>query len=194
MSTSPSLVLLQRGVCYDQCHSKTVSLWPASFFTTRPNLTVTPGISWLSTFAFQSAIMVEKEMATHSSILIWKIPWMEEPGRLSSMGSQRVGYDWATSLSLFTLMHWRRKWQCTPVFLPSESQGRRAWCAAVYGVAQSRTRLKRLSSSSSKYSWGRSSFYSPVTKTKLQVLGSTPALGTKFHSRFVLLHTAYQNI
>ena len=54
-----------------------------------------------------------------------------------------------TSLSLFTFMHWRRKWQPTPVFLPGESQGWRAWWAAVYGVAQSRTRLKRLSSSSS---------------------------------------------
>ena len=46
-------------------------------------------------------------------------------------------------------MHWRRKWQPTPVFLPGESQGRGAWLAAIYGVAQSRTRLKRLSSSSS---------------------------------------------
>ena len=36
---------------------------------------------------------LEKEMATHSSILAWKIPWMEEPGRLQSMGSQRVGHD-----------------------------------------------------------------------------------------------------
>src|SRR5574341_665353 len=49
---------------------------------------------------------------------------MEEPGRLLSMGSLRVEHDWATSLSLFTLMHWRRKWQPTPVFLPGESQGR----------------------------------------------------------------------
>ena len=39
-------------------------------------------------------------MATHSSILAWKVPWMEEPGKLQSMGSQRVGHDWATSLSL----------------------------------------------------------------------------------------------
>ena len=44
--------------------------------------------------------LVEKEMATHSSVLAWKIPWMEEPGRLQSMGSWRVGHDWATSLSL----------------------------------------------------------------------------------------------
>ena len=37
--------------------------------------------------------LLEKEMAPHSSILAWKIPWMEEPGRLQSMGSQRVGHD-----------------------------------------------------------------------------------------------------
>ena len=42
--------------------------------------------------------LLEKEMATHSSILAWKIPWMEEPDRLQSMGSQRVGHDWAISL------------------------------------------------------------------------------------------------
>ena len=45
-------------------------------------------------------------------------------GRLQSMGSLRVRHDWATSLSLFTFMHWRRKWQPTPGFLPGESQGR----------------------------------------------------------------------
>ena len=65
-------------------------------------------------------------MATHSSTLAWKIPWMEEPGRLQFMGLRRVGYDWASSLSLFTFMHWRRKWQPTPVFLPGESQGQRS--------------------------------------------------------------------
>jgi len=68
----------------------------------------------------------EKTMAPHSSTLAWKIPWMKEPGALQSMGSLRVRHDWATSLSLFTLMHWRRKWQPTPVFLPGESQGRRS--------------------------------------------------------------------
>ena len=60
----------------------------------------------------------------NSSSLAWKIPWTEEPGRLQSKGSLRVGHDRATSLSLFTFMHWRRKWQPTPVFLPGESQGR----------------------------------------------------------------------
>ena len=67
--------------------------------------------------------LAEKVMAPQSSTLAWKIPWTEEPGRLQSMGSLRVRHDWETSLSLFTFMHWRRKWQPTPVFLPGESQG-----------------------------------------------------------------------
>ena len=75
------------------------------------------------TFATEWAIAPEKAMAPHSSTLAWKIPWMEEPGRLQSMGSLRVRHNWATSLSLFTFMHWRRKWQPTPMFLPWESQG-----------------------------------------------------------------------
>ena len=87
----------------------------------------------------------EKAMAPHSSTLAWRIPWMEEPGRLQPVGSLRVGHDWATSLSLFTFMHWRRKWQPTPVFLPGESQGRGSLVAAIYGVTQSQTRLKWLS-------------------------------------------------
>ena len=57
-------------------------------------------------------------------LLLQALLWTEEPGRLQSMGSLRVGHDWATSLTFFTLMHWRRKWQPTPVFLPGESQGR----------------------------------------------------------------------
>ena len=59
-------------------------------------------------------------------VLAWRIPWTEEPGGLQSMGSLRVGHDWATSLWLFTFMHGRRKWQPTPVFLPGESQGQRS--------------------------------------------------------------------
>ena len=65
---------------------------------------------------------VEKAMAPHSGALAWKIPWTEETGGLQSMGLGRVGHDWVTSLSLFTFMHWRRKWQPTPEFLPGESQ------------------------------------------------------------------------
>ena len=112
----------------------------------------------------------DKAMAPHSSTLAWRVPWMEEPGGLQSMGSLRVRHDWVTSLSLFTFMHWRRKWQPTPVFLPGESQGRGAWWAAVYGVTQSQTWLKRLSSSSSSnvfvhfpcssfHTWPFSSFF-----------------------------------
>ena len=89
-------------------------------------------------------------MAPHSSTLAWKIPWMEEPGRLQSMRSLVVGRYWATSLSLFTLLHWRRKWQPTPGFLPGESQG---WGSLVgcrlWGCRESR--LKWRSSSSMDY-------------------------------------------
>ena len=93
----------------------------------------------------------EKAMATHCSTLTWKIPWMEEPGRLQSIGLHRVGCDWVTSLSLFIFMHWRRKWQakntrqCSCLENPRDGG---AWWAAIYGIAQSRTRLKRLGSSS----------------------------------------------
>ena len=72
------------------------------------------------------ASKTEKAKALHSSTLAWKIPWTEEPGRVQSMGLRRVGLDWANSLSLFTFVHWRRKWKPTPVFLPGESQGRQS--------------------------------------------------------------------
>ena len=79
-------------------------------------------------------------MAPHSSTLAWKIPWTEEPGRLQSMGSPRVGHNWAISLSLFTFMRWRRKWQPTPVFLPGESQGRGSLVGCrLWGLTESDT-------------------------------------------------------
>ena len=123
-------------------------------------LTKPPRISHLSRsndswFIVSSSFFLEKAMAPHSSTLAWKIPWTEEPGGLQSMGSLRVWRDWGTSLSLFTVTHWRRKWQPTPVFLPGESQG----LGSLMGVAQSRTRLKRLSSSSSFFPLG---FYSSL--------------------------------
>ena len=89
----------------------------------------------------------EEEMATHSSILSWRIPWTKEPGGLQSMGSLGVGHDWTTSLSLFTFMHWKgngNPLQCSCLENPRD---RGAWWAAVYGVTHSRTRLKWLSSS-----------------------------------------------
>ena len=67
--------------------------------------------------------LLEMAMVIHSSTLAWEIPWTEEPGRLQSMGSRRVGHVWETSLSLFIFTHWRRKWKPTPLFLPGESQG-----------------------------------------------------------------------
>ena len=95
-------------------------------------------------------ITAEKAMTTHSSSLAWKIPWMEEPGGLQSMGLLWVRHDWATSLSLFTFLHWRRKGQPTPVFLPGESQGWGSLVGCSLGVTQSRIQLKRLRSSSIK--------------------------------------------
>ena len=80
----------------------------------------------LAIYFTHGSVYLEKTMATHSSTLAWKTPWIEEPGRLQSLGSLRVRHDWATSLLLFTFMHWRRKWQPTPVFLPGESQGWRS--------------------------------------------------------------------
>ena len=99
----------------------------------------------------QTSHAAEKAMAPHSiGTLVWKIPWTEKPGRMQSMGSLRVGHDWGTSLSFFTfhalgkemathssVLAWRIPGTGEPDGLP-----------AVYGVAQSRTRLKRLSSSS----------------------------------------------
>ena len=76
---------------------------------------------WATSFTFHFHAL-EKAVAPDSSVLAWTIPWMKTGG-LQSMGSHRVRHDWATSLSLFTFMHWRRKWHPTPVFLPGESQG-----------------------------------------------------------------------
>ena len=98
-------------------------------------------------------------MAPHSSTLAWKIPWTEEPGGLQSMGLLRVGHDWATSLSLCTFMHWRRKWQPTPVFLPGESQGRgslvgcRPWGRTESDTTEATQQQQQASSESQKSGW-----------------------------------------
>ena len=89
-------------------------------------------------------------MAPHSSTLAWKIPWTEDPGRLQFMGSQRVGHDWATSLSLSCIGEGNgNPLQCSCLENPRDGE---VWWAAVSGVAQSWTRLKCLSSSSSSSS------------------------------------------
>ena len=91
-------------------------------------------------FFWYSHPSLEKAMATHSSSLAWKLPWTEKPGGLQSMGSQRIGHHWMISLTLFTFMHWRRKWQPTPVFLPGESQGWRSLVGCrLWGCTESDT-------------------------------------------------------
>ena len=92
-------------------------------------------------------------MAPHSSTLAWKIPWMEEPGGLQSMGSLRVRHNQATSLSLSLSCIGEgngNPLQCSCLENPRDGG---AWWAAVYGVSQSRTWLKQLSSSSHWKPW-----------------------------------------
>ena len=93
--------------------------------------------------------LTEKAMAAHSSTLAWKIPWTEEPGRLQSMGSLESDtterLDFHFSLSCIGEGN-GNPLQCFCLENPRDGG---AWWAAVYGVAQSRTQLKRLSSSSS---------------------------------------------
>ena len=87
-------------------------------------------------------------MATHSSTLAWKIPRAEEPGRLQSMGSLRVGHDWDFRFHFLLSCIGERNGnplQCSCLENPRDGG---AWWDAVYGVTQSWTRLKRLSSSS----------------------------------------------
>ena len=85
---------------------------------------------------------------SHSSALAWKIPWAEKPGRLQPMGWLRVGHNWATSLSLSCIGEGNgNPLQCSCLENPRDGG---AWWAAIYGVTQSRTWLKQLSSSSSR--------------------------------------------
>ena len=84
-------------------------------------------------------------MATHCSIFAWRIPWSEEPGGLLSIGSHRVGHD----CSDVACMHALEKEMATHSSVLENPRDRGAWLAAAYGLAQSRTLLKQLSSSSS---------------------------------------------
>ena len=86
----------------------------------------------------QLCSFLEKAMATHSSTLAWKVAGTEEPVWLQSMGSGTVEHDRVTSLSLFTFMHWREKWQLQYSCLENLRDGG-AWWAAIYGVAHSQT-------------------------------------------------------
>ena len=131
-----SLVVLEEGICYDQCIlSEKLLAFVPFYFVLQGQICLLLQVSldflllhssplwWKGHLFGVLALEAEEAVAPHSSTLAWKIPWMEEPGGLQFMGSRRVGHDWATSLSLFIFMHWRRKWQPTPVFSPGESQG-----------------------------------------------------------------------
>ena len=121
--------------------------------------------------------------------LAWRIPGTGEPGGLLSMGSHRVGHDWAISLSIFTFMHWRRKWQPTPVSCLENPRDGGAWWIAVHGVAQSRTQLKQLSNSSSSFSQtsarsGNTQLHcrlSPKSKWKDQTVENQGIQGISLH-------------
>ena len=113
----------------------------------------------------QLILTPEKAMAPHSSTLAWKLPWTEEPGRLQSTGSLRVRYErlhFHFSLSCIGEGN-GSPLQCSCLENPRDGG---AWWAAVYGVAQSQTQLKRLSSSSSSNpdTGGREPFWDGVTE------------------------------
>ena len=131
MTPASSLRAASSEICLSRCSSasffkklKTNILLKYSWFTRLYWLQVYSNVIWSYLYSWHLVFNSERAMAPHSSTLAWKIPWMEEPGGLQPMGLQRLGHDWAPSLSLFTFMHWRRKWQPTPVFLPGESKGR----------------------------------------------------------------------
>ena len=120
-------------------------LFPASLMAQTVKCLPTMRETWVQSLGRED--LLEKEMAPHSSTLAWRIPWTEEPGRLQSIGSLRVGHDWATSVSVLPLSCIGEgngnPLQCSCLENPRDGG---VWWAAVYGVAQSQTRLKWLSS------------------------------------------------
>ena len=155
-----------------------------------------PRMLELNRFKFRGKIYThtEKAMATHSSTLAWKIPWMEEPGGLQSMGSLRVGHDWATSLSLSCIGE--GKGNPLQYFCLENPRDGGAWWPAVYGVTQSRTQLKWHSSSSSSSS--SSSLYTYRSKNSNFYQTQTLPLKWKYSSYYppkrFLLHVKYSMV
>ena len=86
-------------------------------------------------------LFLEKEMAAHSSVLVWRIPGMAEPVGCCPWGCTEPDTTEATSLPLFTFMYWRRKWQPTQCSCLENPRDRGAWWPAICGVTQSWTRL-----------------------------------------------------
>ena len=118
--------------CWVQIHNQSSSLLPLSQgpdkFISKTGFTTADSGDVSHTFLRWNLRTVYLKARESFSLIVlstlaWKIPWTEEPVRLQCMGSLRVRHDWMTSLSLFTFMHWRRKWQPTPVFLPGKYQG-----------------------------------------------------------------------
>ena len=128
-------------------------------------------------------------MAPYSSTFGWKIPWMEEPGRLQSMGLLRVRYDWVTSLSLFTFMHWRRQWQPIPVFLLGESQGRRSLVGCcLWGRTESDTTE---ATQQQQQQQGRLGLRTPVAQ--MQETGSIPGSDNPLEDGMALQHSCLES-
>ena len=126
--------------------------------------------------------------ATHSNTLAWKIPGTEEPGGLQSMGSLRVGHDCPTSLSLFTFMHWRRKWQPLPCSCLENPRDGGAWWAAICGVSQSQTQLKQLSSSRARL------YHSYSNIRKKTCYHTSYPIGKKCESSFKIMLGGHHSI
>ena len=104
--------------------------------------------TWVRSLGWEYPL--EKEMAVHSRTIAWKIPWTEEPGRLQSMGSQRVGHDWATSLhftskddavkvlhsicqQIWNTQQWPQDWERS-VFIPVPKKGNSKECSNYWAV------------------------------------------------------------
>ena len=139
----PTLYVISKASC--QWYTISSKFWGASLVAQMVKRLPAMRETWVRFLGREDPL--EKEMAIHSSTLAWKIPWMEEPGRLQSMGSRRVGHDWVTLLSLWCIGEGNgNPFQCSCLENPRD---RGAWWAAVYGVTQSQTRLRWLSSSSS---------------------------------------------
>ena len=140
---------------------------------------------------YAKLIRPEKAMATHSSTLAWEIPRTEEPGRLQSMGSWRVRYDFTFTFHLHAL---EKEMATHSSILAWRIPGMGAW---VHGIAQSWTRLMWLSSSSSKLSrWFKLALWCLDVVCILSALSSHETNGiVSLHFAFPLVplevHTLY---
>ena len=96
---------------YVRCPPKAFTLAPARTSLVSQTVNHLPSMRETQVWSLGQEDPLEKEMVTHSSTLAWRIPWIEEPGGLQSTGSQRVGHDWATSLThLVCALNWCCAW------------------------------------------------------------------------------------